>query len=63
MLPQRYLAQIADYITERARQAAPMIGAAGASGGGGGGSGGFNGVGDPSAMAAASGKYYKCMYT
>ena len=52
LLPQRYLAEIADYITQRARQAAPMLGtaapavtAAVAAGGG------FTGVGDPSAGA------------
>ena len=56
MLPQRYLAQIADYITQRAGQAAPVIGqqqAAAASAGRGGGGGGYATSGLPSAPGFA----------
>ncbi len=45
-LPQRYLGQIADYITQRAQQAAPTLGVAPATATAPS-VGGFNGVGDP----------------
>ncbi|CAM9353625.1 unnamed protein product [Phaeothamnion confervicola] len=52
-MPQSYLGQIADYITQRAGRPAPVLG--GPLGSGGGGGGGFSGVGDPTGFTSGAG--------